>query len=130
MSENESYLTIAFISLAVSTVVVFANHYILKRCRKYNQQFIDEDDQVTDEDGHSINEDDHSINEDDQLIIENEQNYRFGREVGKAKPLKPPKREQKEMNEEDLVFIAKQKEDMEKLKKLREEMKIRNGLKK
>jgi hypothetical protein len=117
MSENESYLTIAFISLAVSTIVVFANHYILKRCRKYNQQFIDEE--LTNEDDQSNIEADHSINED-------EKNYGSGLEGGKAKP---PKREQKEMNEEDLVFIAKQQADMEKLKKLREEMKIRNGLK-
>jgi len=58
MNGYESYLITACISLVVSTCAVLVNHYILKRCRKYNQQFIDEDDQLNNEDKLLTNEND------------------------------------------------------------------------
>ncbi|KAI9883779.1 MAG: Translation machinery-associated protein 7 [Watsoniomyces obsoletus] len=45
------------------------------------------------------------------------------REGGKAKPLKAPKKEKKELDEEDLAFHAKQKADAEAKKKLAEKAK-------
>lgn len=46
-----------------------------------------------------------------------------GRQGGKAKPLKQPKKKQKEMDEDEIAFKQKQKEDAKKL----EEMKKKAG---
>ncbi|KAI9893386.1 MAG: Translation machinery-associated protein 7 [Vezdaea aestivalis] len=40
------------------------------------------------------------------------------REGGKAKPLKAPKKEKKEFDEEELAFKAKQREDAKKQKEM------------
>eukprot|EP00053_Salpingoeca_punica_P025030 m.15634 g.15634 ORF g.15634 m.15634 type:complete len:66 (-) comp7428_c0_seq1:195-392(-) len=41
-----------------------------------------------------------------------------GRQGGKAKPLKQPKKESKELDEDDLAFKAKQKEEAKKLQEM------------
>ena len=41
-----------------------------------------------------------------------------GKAAGKAKPLKQPKKETRELDEEDLKFKEKQKEEAKKLKEL------------
>ena len=43
----------------------------------------------------------------------------LGREGGKKKPLKQPKKQAKEMDEEDKAFKQKQKEEQKKLKELK-----------
>uniref|UniRef100_H0XHW4 Uncharacterized protein n=1 Tax=Otolemur garnettii TaxID=30611 RepID=H0XHW4_OTOGA len=48
-----------------------------------------------------------------------------GCEGGKKKPLKQPKKQAKEMNEEDKVFKQKQKEEQKKL----EELKVKSAWK-
>jgi len=46
-----------------------------------------------------------------------------GKEAGKAKPLKAPKKGPKEYDEEDLAFLAKKKEEEKALKALKEKAK-------
>ncbi|KAG9012645.1 hypothetical protein FRB94_005255 [Tulasnella sp. JGI-2019a] len=46
-----------------------------------------------------------------------------GRQGGKAKPLKAPKKEKKEEDEDDIAFKAKQKAEAEALKKAQERAK-------
>ncbi|KAL2001232.1 hypothetical protein VTN02DRAFT_2075 [Thermoascus thermophilus] len=47
----------------------------------------------------------------------------IGREGGKAKPLKAPKKEKKELDEEDLAFREKQKAEAKARKELAEKAK-------
>lgn len=46
-----------------------------------------------------------------------------GKEAGKAKPLKQPKKGPKEYDDEDLAFLAKKKEEEKALKALKEKAK-------
>ncbi|KAF6254543.1 translation machinery associated TMA7 [Scenedesmus sp. NREL 46B-D3] len=46
-----------------------------------------------------------------------------GKEAGKAKPLKAPKKGPKEYDEEDVAFLAKKKEEEKALKALKEKAK-------
>lgn len=43
-----------------------------------------------------------------------------GRQGGKAKPLKQPKKDKKEVDEEDAAFKQKQREEQQKLKELQQ----------
>ncbi|EEH19882.2 hypothetical protein PABG_02141 [Paracoccidioides brasiliensis Pb03] len=51
-----------------------------------------------------------------------------GREGGKAKPLKAPKKEKKELDEEDLAFKEKQRADAKAKKELAEKAKGKGPL--
>eukprot|EP00891_Asterochloris_glomerata_P008200 jgi/Astpho2/8200/Aster-x0802 len=50
-----------------------------------------------------------------------------GKDGGKAKPLKAPKKQGKELDEEDLKFKQKQKEDAAALKALKEKAGSKGG---
>ncbi|EER44999.1 hypothetical protein HCEG_00314 [Histoplasma capsulatum var. duboisii H88] len=51
-----------------------------------------------------------------------------GREGGKAKPLKAPKREKKELDEDEIAFREKQKADAKAKKELAEKAKGRGPM--
>ncbi|PRP88316.1 coiled-coil domain-containing protein [Planoprotostelium fungivorum] len=51
-----------------------------------------------------------------------------GREGGKAKPLKAAKKETKEMDDDEIAFKAKQREEAKKLKEMQEKAKGRGPL--
>jgi hypothetical protein len=51
-----------------------------------------------------------------------------GRDGGKKKPLKQPKKDAKEVDEGDIAFKQKQKEDQQKLKEMQDKAKGNKGL--